>query len=476
MVARTFGGARRLAIKPQVDLVVVRRNQLPPLAQLQALHGSRGRVVVLVQIGRGRSLQTAAWRAAIAQAAASDFFDLAVAPVRAHGSRLLEQYLGLLGQASAPPPPPPPPPPGPPPPPPPPPPASVFIAPSGSDANACSQAQPCRGFDRAYRVASPGATVEVAAGSYPGQTINPDPAKTSASDVLFRPASGAAVTMTGELEANGAHFELRDMTISEVNFPDSADDITLRNIVNHGMWWQGSSNISIIGGEITCPGCDSHSHLQNSGSTPPRNILFDGVYFHDWQSQAGEHVECLQILGGDGITIRNSIFKNCGTGNGGLGATADLHLQAYGSPVLKNVLLENNFFYPSGNPYVIQGEDFDNFDLRYNSLSGPILLYNGPSAGSGMDFVGNVLTASPCNAQDNALPISWRYNVIQGGSCGPSDLNAPLGFLDPNSNLHLSAGAAARNAGDPSSYPARDIDGQARFLGTRPDAGADEAG
>src|SRR5580765_3543753 len=110
VVARTFAGARRLAIKPQVDLVVVRRNQLPPLAQLKALHGSRGRVVVLVRIGRARSLQTAAWRAAIAQAAASDFFDLAVAPVRAHGSRLLEQYLGLLGQASAPPPPPPPPP------------------------------------------------------------------------------------------------------------------------------------------------------------------------------------------------------------------------------------------------------------------------------------------------------------------------------------------------------------------------------
>ena len=60
VVARTLGGARRLAIKPQVDLVVVRRNQLPPLAQLKALRGSRGRVVVLVQIGRGRSLQTAA--------------------------------------------------------------------------------------------------------------------------------------------------------------------------------------------------------------------------------------------------------------------------------------------------------------------------------------------------------------------------------------------------------------------------------
>ena len=37
---------------------------------------------------------------------------------------------------------------------------------------------------------------------------------------------------------------------------------------------------------------------------------------------------------------------------------------------------------------MIQGEDFENFDLRYNSLDGPILLYNGPSPGTGMDFIG----------------------------------------------------------------------------------------
>ena len=52
--------------------------------------------------------------------------------------------------------------------------------------------------------------------------------------------------------------------------------------------------------------------------------LFDGVSFHDWHSVAGEHTECLQILGGDNVTIRNSTFKNCGTANNGLGATGDL--------------------------------------------------------------------------------------------------------------------------------------------------------
>jgi hypothetical protein len=321
--------------------------------------------------------------------------------------------------------------------------------------------------------------VQVAAGSYPGETIAADPAKTSAEDVVFRPAPGATVTISGNVSMRGAHLELRDMTVHQVNFHPEANDITLRNISNHGMWWVGSSNINIIGGEITCPTCASHPHMQNGGSPlkAPTNILFDGVHFHHWQSQGGEHVECLQILGADNLTIRNSTFKDCATGNGGLGATAALHLQAYGNgPLPKNILLENNFFYPSGNPYVIQGEDFENFDLRYNSLSGPILLYNGPSAGTGMDFVGNILRASPCSAQNNPAPINWRHNIIQGGTCGPTDRNAPTGYIDPNNNLHLTPGAAAINAGDPTNHPPRDIDQQTRPQGNAPDAGADEAG
>ena len=155
------------------------------------------------------------------------------------------------------------------------------------------------------------------------------------------------------------------MTLHQVNFPRSADDITLRNVITHGLWMQGPSNISIIGGEITCGACGYHSHLQNGGSdnAAPRNILFDGVNFHDWHSISGEHVECLQILGADGVTIRNSIFKNCGTGSGGLGATADLHIAWTGvGAMTQNILLENNFFYASGNPYTIQMDDYANID------------------------------------------------------------------------------------------------------------------
>ena len=359
--------------------------------------------------------------------------------------------------------------------------ASVFMSSSGSDANPCTQARPCKSFDRAYHVATPGATVEVAAGSYGGETINPDSSKASGPDVVFRPATGASVTVTGQIDVHAAHLELRDMTVTELNFPREADHVTIRNVVNHGTWMQGPSNISIIGGEISCGGsCNFHSHIENGGadSHPPTNILFDHVYFHDWQSVAGEHTECLQILGGDTVSIRNSTFKNCGTANGGLGSTADLHLQSYGSPAPKNILIENNFFYRAGNLYTIQGEDFQNLDIRYNSFAGPILLYDGPGPGTGIDIIGNILPYDAwagCTAQNNGVPINWRYNVMQGGTCGPTDKNAAPGYVDSNNDLHLVASSAAINAGDPATYPPTDIDGLARPRGAGPDAGASEA-
>jgi hypothetical protein len=83
---------------------------------------------------------------------------------------------------------------------------------------------------------------------------------------------------------------------------------------------------------------------------------------------------------------------------------------------------------------------------------------------------------SGCTAESNGVPINWRHNVLQGGVCGAGDKNAAAGFVDMNSNLHLAAGSAAINAGDPASFPGRDIDGQTRPGGAAPDAGADEAG
>src|SRR5262249_9557630 len=155
---------------------------------------------------------------------------------------------------------------------------NVFVSKSGSDSNACTQSAPCATFDRAYKVAQAGQTVEVAAGSYGGQTINVDSSKTSSSDVLFRPASGASVTLGG-VNVYGSHVQFQDFTINgDWQAYHSADDVTFRNItLNGGFYTQSASNISVIGGSVgglvdTKPQVGVWPQ-----DTENRNILIDGV-------------------------------------------------------------------------------------------------------------------------------------------------------------------------------------------------------
>jgi len=327
-------------------------------------------------------------------------------------------------------------------------------------------------------VAAPGAVVEVASGSYPAQTLTTDSSKSSASDVVFRPAGGGSVTL-GDLTVLADHLEIRDMTVNNsVSTKTTADDVTLRNIDMLGFFLEGSSNVSLIGGRVHCGVCTYHPQIsaESGVNVAPTNILIDNVLFEDWQAaSSSQHTECLQIGGGVGITIRNSTFRQCATATPSQ-ATASIHISWYAfGPITRDVTLENNFIYASGNSFTIQANDFDNLDLKYNSIAGPIVIFNREGGGTSMDFIGNNLgyTAGMCSAENSGVPINWRYNVMSGGTCGSTDRNAANGFIDRNTNLHLAAGAAAINAGDPNNYPNSDIDGNTRTPGS-PDAGADE--
>ena len=351
--------------------------------------------------------------------------------------------------------------------------ASYYLSPSGSDANPCTQAAPCRSLDRAYRVASPGQTVELAGGSYGNQTINVDGAKTSAADVVFRPAAGANVTLGG-LDVYGKHVELQDMTLGGWDVYPGADDVTFRDLtVRGGIFIMGGNAINIIGGSVG-PGVDYHPQIAPYPiGSPITNILIDGVEFHDWtRSNDSVHTECLQIAGGNGVIIRNSVFRNC--------AVMDLSITEYnGSGPPTNYTIENNFFAPSidGGYYSLQfnsnASALRNILIRNNSSTQEFLIDNGQPTISNVRVVANIAPIVPwlCSSR-----ITYVRNVWQGATCSSSDRNAPAGFRNPGAlDYHLTSGAAAIDYGDPTNYPALDIDGQARPAGAGPDAGADEA-
>jgi hypothetical protein len=381
--------------------------------------------------------------------------------------------------------------------------ADVYLSPNGSDSNPCTQTQPCRSFNRGYHAAPNGGIVEAAGGYYGCDSISADSSKTAT--VVFRPAAGATVWTTCELSISASHLEFDDMKIDGIR-SDSANYLTLRRVDVTCLdqppfqMWAGKcsaglflfaplSNFSMYGGSVGPTWDDDHDGAPgqsqvginlNGGSNVSRNLLFDGVRFHDNRRIDNlQHTSCLMLGGGNGVTIRNSKFQNC--------AIFDLFVTWWNFvspqyPPATNILLENNFFAAAvaGCSTCTAGYFSVEF-ADYPPVWANVTIRNN-SAVQAMNFVGS---HSNFVVTGNAMPqlgyscksdITYSYNVVTGGTCGTSDkLVSDLGFVNPaGGDYHLLAGSPAIDAGNPNNYPTTDIDGQARPMGPRPDAGADE--
>jgi chitodextrinase len=98
LVAPTWGAATKLAAAPDLDVVILRMQQLGGLKLVRDT-GTRAKVLALVDIGRTRKLDPKAWRGAIVRAGRDPSFDLAVAPIGSSGSTALTSYISLLGDS-----------------------------------------------------------------------------------------------------------------------------------------------------------------------------------------------------------------------------------------------------------------------------------------------------------------------------------------------------------------------------------------
>jgi chitodextrinase len=357
--------------------------------------------------------------------------------------------------------------------------ATVFVSTTGSDANACTQAAPCRSLDRGYRVADPGDVVEVAGGSYPSQRIGVDSTKTSATDVLIRPAAGATVSVSS-LYVDGKHLEIQGLRFP--SFPgqqttETADDVTFRNTKALRFGISGR-NISVIGGDFGPSDNLSNEIAPSSPSSSqvPTNILIEGNTIHGFHQTDGQaHVDCIHSWGANTFTIRNNRMYDCEHFNILFNENSIL-----GAPT--NVLIENNFLSccRSGSYSFYLGNNnnprYQNITIRNNSADKAMGI--GTSAGtvSGIFFYSNI--APRLDDACGRTGVTADYNDwYAGAKCGANDFVAPPGYRDAaNLDFHLVAGSAAINRGHPTNFPATDIDMQVRPMGTRADAGADEAG
>jgi hypothetical protein len=369
----------------------------------------------------------------------------------------------------------------------------VFVATSGADSNPCTQASPCLSFNRAYHLAQPGQTVEVAAGSYGDQTLSSDSTKSaSGSRVVFQPASGASVvvgskplstttqTSAGLDVIGSTAVSFRDFTIrGDVIVEGGANGVTLQNLVtsngNFGVYH--ASSVSFSGGSYGGTNRYKSEIYPDGAWQHNANITVTGVTIHDVRSDdlGNYHVEGLLVSDGNGVTLRGNTFYN--------NDVFDLSIGVFGSATLSNLTVENNFFASAAGPKFDSSLGLNTNTTSWNGLNvrnnSSLTYMRHPVCSGGctnVRYSGNI--APLVGVSQCVSGVTYRDNVWVGGGavCNSSDKAVgSAGFVNPGAHdLHLTTGSPAIDAGDPGDYPANDLDGQARPMGGAPDAGADE--
>ena len=467
VLASSSTTAPRLSRTAGVDLVVVRVAGANAAARLQKTKARR--LLALVRLAPSPAKNPNAWRAAIRAARASSRLDLAVSG----GGAALDAYLRLLGErdggpGNPPPGPPTTPPDGP---------ASVWVSPTGSDST-CARldpGKPCQTLSRAYRVAQAGDQVEIAAGTYPQQDVLEDATKTAEADVIFRPAPGAAVVVD-DIDVWADHIEFRRLRIN-VDFyvKCGADDVTLRSSKARVFFIRSAKRVSLIDTEFGPSDDIAQIGHTEECQFAPENILLDQVFMHDYKNPS-THMECVTIQAANNIVVRNSRFLRC--------QDFDIFIKAR-APVLSytNMVFENNWFAkpePTGSAAISlslpdSGTTMRNVTFRNNSFNASLIVKPEVTY-TNVLFVGNIGTTIGTGCNESGVTVA--HNVWSNdSSCGPTDIHAPTGYVNAAGfDYHLVPGAAAINRGSPTDFPARDIDGHARPMGGRADAGADERG
>jgi hypothetical protein len=329
---------------------------------------------------------------------------------------------------------------------------------------------------RAFRLAKAGQRVLLAPGDYDGQLLD-DAVPRTGPPVTFEPAGGRATLRTLTVHA-ASNLRVRGLVVTgqlvvENEHPEreGATNVTLDRVTAKTLRLIGRiSHITVRGGSYGNavngqPQIKKYNPTDPDVAAPTR-ILIDGASFHDFRrSDDSVHTECLQILNGNQVTIRNSRFWNC-DGTGAIGVTP--------TGLIVGLTIENNFIAGGGDTgYGVQiGMLQRDFVFRYNSSSQSVFFADTKSAGP-YTFIGNYMPYEYSLCVGSA---TYRNNVLAGGRCGSSDTEVPaLRFVDERSHdLHLAPASGAIGRGDKDNRPRLDIDGDARPGRFAPDAGADQ--
>jgi hypothetical protein len=190
----------------------------------------------------------------------------------------------------------------------------LHVSPAGSDAGACSAAQPCRSLDRAFDRASGGGRVQIAGGTYPTQTITGD----RGSKVVFATAPSQHVEIRGDLRVLGDHVTIAgpvnvsgSLEIGALERHAMTRDVHARGVTARSSYIQSVQDVVIAHSDLA--GVPGHEIVMIGAYPTSSRITFDDVKIHgNVPVDPDTHLECMFVTAIDGLTVRNSEFKDCG--------------------------------------------------------------------------------------------------------------------------------------------------------------------
>lgn len=331
---------------------------------------------------------------------------------------------------------------------------ALYVSVHGQDGASCGSAQaPCGSFEAAYRAAAPGDVVLVEAGEYPEQTINGDPTKTATAHVLFKPAPGAAVSVTGPTYIYASHLTLEGVHVGEMTIGNynqtpgrpNATGVTLRDVVGRDFEIDSATDVQMIGGgwgpDSACGGPygGDNNSIRDVTGVVPSDILIEGVSIHDVQSYnlVQCHIEGLAIFAGRHITVADSRFW----GN----SVYDVFVQANSGPISDIVFRGNWMAMPIGLGGVENGTV-----IGFSAITANVLVEDNRfnyivsldddglnPVYSNFRLVGNVgmLPYAGCTLRG----ITWIHNVWKNGACSASDIDLHGGALPYRNPVNTAA-------------------------------------
>lgn len=352
---------------------------------------------------------------------------------------------------------------------------ALFVSPNGLAAGPCSRASPCASWNAAYQRARPGQVIEVAGGTYPGQTIegrsatrNLSPGCTPADParcIVFRPAAGASVAVQGNLQVDGSSVWIQgtsspaspvptrgrtfSITVSgyvdteatsEEDFPDH---VVVQGIaatsfgvfgVHHALFRDLDIGPATVGAGcniVEGPGIENKIGIGGGIEVVPTDVTLDGLLIHNQnRNQAGADSDChfggLFLATANRLTIERSVFSQ--------DAVYDIQVQNFdGVPPPAHVTIQNNWFgcptlwlYQAGGEGQCDGQEAIQFNsdapfadwlIRYNSFVSGIGQYVDGASFSDVRVVGN----AGSDPQACFSGMTFAYNAWTGRRCAPTD-------------------------------------------------------